>query len=82
VVERPRVGNRFLYTHCYWRLMLDKNRDRTGPFRGISETLRREGQGECCGCSEVSMWYPPPVLVKDRGVDTREQVLNIPIAYR
>jgi hypothetical protein len=24
VVERPSVGNRCLYTHCYWRLMLDK----------------------------------------------------------
>jgi hypothetical protein len=27
-----------------------------------------------------SMWYPPPVSVKDRGVGTREQVLNVPIA--
>jgi hypothetical protein len=24
VVERPRVANRCLYTHCYWRLMLNK----------------------------------------------------------
>jgi hypothetical protein len=24
VVERPRVGNRCLYTHFCWRLMLDK----------------------------------------------------------
>jgi hypothetical protein len=24
VVERPRVDNRCLYTHFYWRLMLDK----------------------------------------------------------
>jgi hypothetical protein len=24
---------------------------------------------------------PPPVPVKDRGVDTREQVLNVPITY-
>jgi hypothetical protein len=28
------------------------------------------------------MWQPPPVSVKDRGVGTREQVLNVPIAYR
>jgi hypothetical protein len=33
--------------------MLEKNRDRVGSFRGISETLRREGRGECCGYSVV-----------------------------
>jgi hypothetical protein len=26
------------------------------------------------------MWYTPPVSVKDRWVDTREQVLNVSIA--
>jgi hypothetical protein len=26
-----------------------------GASRGISETLGREGRGECCGYSEVSM---------------------------
>jgi hypothetical protein len=26
--------------------------------------------------------WPPPVLVKDRGISTREQVLNVPIACR
>jgi hypothetical protein len=26
-----------------------------GASRGISETLRREGRGECCGYSEVSV---------------------------
>jgi hypothetical protein len=53
-----------------------------GLFREIRGTLRTEGWGECCGYSEVSMWYPPPVLVKDRGVGTLEQVLNVQIAYR
>jgi hypothetical protein len=24
--------------------------------RGINGTLRRDGWGECCGYSEVSMW--------------------------
>jgi hypothetical protein len=33
--------------------MLDKDKDQTGPFRGISETLERKGRGECCGYSEV-----------------------------
>jgi hypothetical protein len=27
-----------------------------GASRGISGTLRREGQGECYGYSEVSVW--------------------------
>jgi hypothetical protein len=27
-----------------------------GKSRGISGTLEREGQGECCGYSEVSVW--------------------------
>jgi hypothetical protein len=29
-----------------------------------------------------SMWQPQPVSVKDRGVGTREQVLNVLIACR
>jgi hypothetical protein len=33
-----------------------KNGDRAWPFRGISGTLERDGQGECCGYSEISMW--------------------------
>jgi hypothetical protein len=27
-----------------------------GARRGVSGTLRREGRGEYCGYSEVSMW--------------------------
>jgi hypothetical protein len=27
-----------------------------GASRGVSETLEKEGRGECCGYSEVSMW--------------------------
>jgi hypothetical protein len=30
--------------------------DQVRASRGISGTLKREGQGECCGYSEVSMW--------------------------
>jgi hypothetical protein len=33
--------------------MLDKNRDRAKPFRGISGTLGREGRGERYGYFEV-----------------------------
>jgi hypothetical protein len=53
VVEGPRVGHMCLNTRCYWKLMLDKNGDLAGPFRGISGTLRREGREECCGYFEV-----------------------------
>jgi hypothetical protein len=81
VVERPHVGNRCLYTHCYLEINVGENRDRAGPFWGTSGTLGREGRGECCVYSDISVWYPPSVLVKDRGVGTREQVLNISIAW-
>jgi hypothetical protein len=33
--------------------MLDKNRDQTGSFRGISGTLRREGWRDYCDYSDV-----------------------------
>jgi hypothetical protein len=56
---------------------VDKNGDRTRLFRGISGTLGREGRGECCGYSNVFFVVAPPVSVKDRGVGTREQVLNV-----
>jgi hypothetical protein len=59
--------------------MLDKMETGLGHFGGSMETLRRDGQGECCGYSEVYMWWPPPMSVKDRGVGTCEQVLNVPI---
>jgi hypothetical protein len=37
VVERPRVDNRCLYTHCYWRLMLDKMKTERGHLGGPVE---------------------------------------------
>jgi hypothetical protein len=77
VVERPRVDNRYLNTHLCLYINVDKNRDRAGPFRGIRGTLEREWRGECCGYSEVFYVVAPAVSVKDRGVGTRDQVLNI-----
>jgi hypothetical protein len=53
-----------------------------GAIRGISVTLGREGRGECCGYSEIFYVVAPPVSVKDRGVGTHEQILNVPIACR
>jgi hypothetical protein len=37
MVERPRVGNRCLYTHCYWRLILDKIKTGWGHLEGALE---------------------------------------------
>jgi hypothetical protein len=43
-----------------------------------------EGKGgeSAMAIPRFSMFLPPLVSVKDRGVGTREQVLNIPIACR
>jgi hypothetical protein len=43
VVERPLVGNRYVHTHCYWRLMLDKMETEQGHLGGPVEHL--EGKG-------------------------------------
>jgi hypothetical protein len=40
----------------------------SGASRGISGTLKREGRGEYCDYSEVSMWQPSSVSVKDCAV--------------
>jgi hypothetical protein len=37
VVERPCVGNRCLYTLCYWRLILDKMETGRGYLGGPVE---------------------------------------------
>jgi hypothetical protein len=37
----------------YWLFIVARS---GGASRGISGTLEREGRGECCGYSEVSMW--------------------------
>jgi hypothetical protein len=39
-----------------------------GTSRRISGTLGREGRGECCDCSEDSMWQPSSVSVKEHTV--------------
>jgi hypothetical protein len=37
-------------------LMSDKMENGCGQLGGTSGPLRREGRGECCGYSEVSVW--------------------------
>jgi hypothetical protein len=39
-----------------------------GASRGVSGTLLREGRGECCGYSKVSMWLHLSMSVKDRAI--------------
>jgi hypothetical protein len=36
--------------------------------RGISGALGREGQGECCVYSKVSMWYPSSMSITDHTI--------------
>jgi uncharacterized membrane protein YqaE (UPF0057 family) len=62
-------------------MMLDNLRPGE-TIREISGNLRRVGRGECFGYSRVFYVVAPPVSVKDRGVGTREQVLNVLIACR
>jgi hypothetical protein len=45
------------------------------------ETAGWEGWRVVCGEPAPLRLYPPPVSIKDRWVEPREQVLNIPIAY-
>jgi hypothetical protein len=50
-----------------------------GHLGGSMEHSKGKG-GECCDDSEISMWYPSSVSVKNREVGTHEQVLNVSIA--
>jgi hypothetical protein len=46
VVERPRVNNSCLYTHCYWSLMLDKMETVWGYLGGPMEHSKgNDGEG-------------------------------------
>jgi hypothetical protein len=46
------------------------------------ETSEGKGGESAVAIPRFSMWWPPPMSVKDRGVGTRKQVLNVPIACR
>jgi hypothetical protein len=46
------------------------------------ETSEGKGGESVVAILRFSMCYPSPVSVKDRGVGTREQILNVPIACR
>jgi hypothetical protein len=49
---------------------------------GSVEPSEENGRESDVAILRFSMWYPPPVSVKDRGVGTREQILNVSIACR
>jgi hypothetical protein len=80
VVKRPHVGNMCLYTHCYWRLMLDKMETGRGNLGGPVEHL--EGKGGESVVVIPRFLCGSPLSVKDRGVGTCKEVLNVPIACR
>jgi hypothetical protein len=82
VVERPRVGNRCLNTQFNLNINVDKNGDRVRSLGGSVEPSEGKDGESDVAILRFSMWYPPPVSVKDRGVGTRQQVLNVSIAYR
>jgi hypothetical protein len=44
------------------------------------EPSEGKGRESAVAIPRFSIWLPPPVSVKDRGVGIREQVLNVPIA--
>jgi hypothetical protein len=48
-----------------------------GPLGRSVEPSEGKGGESVVAISRFSMWYPPPVSVKDRGVGTHEKVLNI-----
>jgi hypothetical protein len=56
VVERSRVGHSCLNTHCYSRLMLDKNGDRAGHLWGSVEPLEGKGGESVVAILRFSMW--------------------------
>jgi hypothetical protein len=51
----------------FWLIIVARS---GGASRGISGTLGREGWGECCDYSEVSMWWPSFMSIKDHVVLT------------
>jgi hypothetical protein len=61
-------------------LMSDKMETGWGQLGGLVEHLEGKSWESVVAILRFSVWYPSPVLVKDRGVGTREQVSNISIA--
>jgi hypothetical protein len=57
VVERPRVGNRCLNTLILsLDINVDKNGDRTGPFRGSVEPSKGKDGESAVAFPRFSMW--------------------------
>jgi hypothetical protein len=68
-------------THLLWKFLVEIINSRPdGVNRGKRRTVGWEGWGEYCGNLTPLRLLPPSVLVKDRGVDICEQVLNVLIA--
>jgi hypothetical protein len=63
-----------------WKLCIWLNWRPGRTLRWKVETVSWEGQGVVCGKLAPRRLKPPPLSVKDRWVDPREQVLNVLIA--
>jgi hypothetical protein len=64
VVERPHISNMSLYTHCYWRLMLDKMETERGHLGGPVE--HSEGKGRESVVAILRFMYGIPRLCQLR----------------
>jgi hypothetical protein len=82
VVERPRVGNR-CFTSLSLELMLRLDNMRPGrALRWKAEDHQLGWLGSGMWKTDTSKVVAPPVLVEDRWIGSREQVLNVLTAYR
>jgi hypothetical protein len=83
VIKRPRFGDRCFISHFTRGLCWDWiTWDQAGPLAGKWRTISWEGRGVRCGKLAPPRLQPMPVSVKDWWVAPRQQVLNVPIAYR
>jgi hypothetical protein len=55
---------------------------RRGHLGGSVGPSEGKGEESAMAILRFPLWYPPHVSVKDRGVRTREQVLNVSITCR
>jgi hypothetical protein len=73
VIERPRGGHRFFKTQNFGLMVKTWLKVETGQGQlgGSVEPSKGKGGESAVVILRFSMWYPPPVSVKDRGVGTR-----------
>jgi hypothetical protein len=68
VVERPRVGNRRLYTHCYRNLMLDKMETGQSHLGGPVEHSEGKGGESVVAILRFLCGSPRPCHLRNEGL--------------